>query len=217
IAALEKARRLDSADSKIYLLLANAYKDLEHYSNAVVCLERALELDSNQVDAYLILSDIAILTGDIREALVWLSKYPESGSRFQDALMLMGDLKIEMGDTAGGLAVFRQCTQKSIQRMDAWLKLIELLCNRGAVYTAILESQRAIELNPSFSALAIVAGKKSFENGYYDKAEDFFRLAYNNGEPDGAVGLSNLLKVYEHYNDSQGIKRVKTFIDNRKK
>ena len=53
---------------------------------------------------------------------------------------------------------------------------------------------------PDFAELALLGGSIAMELGYFDRAENIF-YAYNNGLPDGLMGLHNLVIQYESIGD----------------
>ncbi|MDG5813640.1 hypothetical protein QA601_00980 [Chitinispirillales bacterium ANBcel5] len=187
---------------------------LEKYSKAAVNLEKALEIDSTMSDAYLMLHEIARSVGDRKEALEWLKKYPKDGARRYDVLLITGELLLEMGDSAGALASFRQSTRTAPERMRGWMELVQQLKRMGTPYTALIEAQAALDSNSEFIPLALMAARIAFEAAFYDRAEKFYQVAFKAGHPDGVVGLSNLLTLYGRYNDSDGVQRVQSIINN---
>jgi hypothetical protein len=83
----------------------------------------------------------------------------------------------------------------------------------GASYAAILEAERALDINNTLKQIALQAGRISFENGYYDKAEHFYLTAYTQGHPDGVAGLGNCLLVYERYGNREGMARIRNILN----
>lgn len=212
IAALDRALELQAADAMIWSLLASAHNELEHYGIAAVYFEKAIEIDSSLSDVYLVLCNIARITGDNSEALRWLSRYPKTGGQFYDVLLISGELQLDSGDTTAALATFRQCTATNPSRIQGWISLVNVLKKMGATYTALVEADRAIENDNSSVSLALLAGRIAFECGYYEKTEKYFNYAYQNGSADGAVGLGNLLVIYEKYGDSLKVNRIRTVL-----
>jgi|GEM_PF-6677883 len=214
IAALENALDLNDSDAMTLSLLAAAHKELEHYGTAATFLEKAIEADSSLYDAYFLLYNIAKVTGDNREAARWLSKYPEKGGRYYDVLFLSGELSLESGDTAAALAAFRKCVSVRPSRIQGHMALVRILNNMNAPFTALMEADNGLEKDSSSVELALLAGQIAFDNGYYEKSENYFRRAFSKGDANAVVGLGNLLAVYEKYGDSQGKQRIKAALDN---
>lgn len=208
IAALERTITLKKDDLMVLSVLASAHKELEHFSSAAVYMEKAFELDSTLSDACLMLYDIARNSGDFREALYWLSRYPGTGNRWYEVLLISGEIMAEMGDTAGALIKLKQCTRIAPERMEGWIQLVYHLHSMNTTYTALIEAEKALLKNQSFTSLALLAGGIAFEAEYYDKAEWFFSIAWRAGHPDGAVGMGNMITVYKRYGDNIALDRI---------
>jgi superkiller protein 3 len=213
IAALEYVRTSEPENVHALSILAASYKELRQYGNAIVCLEQVLEKDSTISDAYLMLYDITSSLGDEKTALTWLRKYPSDAPQQYNVNLTTGKLLCHLGDTSAALAAFRRCTKLKPDRFQGWFELIALLHTMGASYAAILEAERALNSNNTLKQIALQAGRISFENGYYDKAEHFYLTAYTQGHPDGVAGLGNCLLIYKRYGNREGMARIRKILN----
>lgn len=213
IASLRKVILLKKQNATVLSVLSAAHKELEDFGHATVFMEQALELDSASGEAYLMLYEIARSNGDNQEALKWLGYYPEKGSRFYDVTLIKSELLVEQGDSSKALSILRKCTVQNPERDQGWVDLVSLLYKMGMTYMAAIEAEKGIAAvkNPAF--LALVAGQFAFNASYLDKAEKFYKIAFDHGRANGVTGLSNVMLAYKKYGDEAGVERVKSVLE----
>lgn len=208
IAALEHARRFGVKDRTTLTLLAISYKALENYGQAVVLLEQVLQQDSSFQEGWLLLFDIAQTLGDTCEALAQLEHYPLTGNRYYEVSLLRGRILSEAGRHTEALAVFRECVRSQPERPQAWLEVVHLLGIMEAAWSALLEADRVMDSGSEFMPVILAAGRIAMHSGFVDKAEAYYRRAWNEGMAEGAMGLSNLMFIYQRQGDTRGWERL---------
>jgi tetratricopeptide (TPR) repeat protein len=203
VASLQRAAACDSASEQILLVLAASYRSLEAWGAAVPPLETVVELSPARAEPRLMLFDIYRALGEWDTARSWLESVPDSSAQAAEKYRLLGELAQEALGPREVAYYYGRLVQIDPERRWGWFHLCQALFAQDAVLSGLDKAHEALERFGDFSELALLAGNKAFERGYYHRAEEFYRRAYRLGSPGGVVGIQNLIRAYEQQGDTR--------------
>ncbi len=197
IASLERAAECDSANSRVLLVLAASYRQLEAWGAAVPPLERVVESAPYRAEPRFMLFDIYRVLGEYDTARAWLDGVPDTSTHAAEKYRLLGELAEEAYGPKEAAYYFGRLVDIDPQRRWAWFRLCRALFEQDAVLSGLDMARDALGRFDDFAELALLAGNKAFEHGYLRRAEEFYRQAFRLGSPGAVVGIQNLIKAYE--------------------
>lgn len=191
---LQKARRIDSTNSEIYLRAGNIMFQIQSFSEAKESYEMCLDYNDTNKFCLIHNARMELLLGNHKKSLDGINKALKVDKYFNEAYYLKGRYYEEVGDTAKAVSSYATVLENDNEYFDAWLQI-------AVLYTAINSDlaieyyNTALELNPNS-----VEALQNFGIFYQNTGrEDLAIINYNKAEsimPDNAIVNYNKGFIY---------------------
>jgi len=197
IATYHRALRLDEENVSAWLYLAEAYQKTGDKVGAQRALENARRLDPEDISTVYQLAEVHVALSEYENAANLVREaYTRSPSE-TDYLIYIGDIYRMDKNYNASAGAYREALVVQPENADLLYKLADVLAEDGKPFLAIDALNQALQIKPSFSDAAIFLGNLAFEAQWWDRAEQAYLQAGQNGNTEAAQGLRNLAYEFE--------------------
>jgi len=192
IAAYHRALVLDEENISAWLYLAEAYLKTGDKVGAQRALENARRLDPEDISIVYQLAEIHVAQSEYEVATSLVREAYTRNPRETDYLVYIGDIYRMDKNYAASAGAYREALVVQPDNVDLLYKLADVLAEDQKPFLAIDALQQALQIKPTFSDAAIFLGNLAFEAQWWDRAEQAYILAGNQGNQEAVQGLRNL-------------------------
>jgi tetratricopeptide (TPR) repeat protein len=192
IGAYRRVLRDDPDNIGAWLYLADAYVRVKDYIGALQAMEKARALDPADVSLVYQTAEIHAALKEYDKAVVLVREAYARKPSEVDFLFYIGDLRRAQGNLSEAAAAYREGLSHRENDVDALYKLSDALAQDGKPFLAMDYLQKALAIKPEFTDAAVFLGNLAFDAKWWERSENAYRQAVQNGSKEGLEGLRNL-------------------------
>ncbi len=202
---IAQAIAINPAKADFHVNLAEAYRGLKRFPEAIACCRRALELAPDDAGACHSLGNALRDNGQVEAAVECFQRAVQLNADFAEAHFNLADVLQRLGKFKEAFASYQRTISLQPNVAETFHKVGDGLRRMGQFPSAIVCFRRAVELAPDRAAFHNCLGCALKDRGQLDEAISCFRRAIEL-EPECAEAHGNLgLALQDQGRFSEGI------------
>jgi tetratricopeptide (TPR) repeat protein len=154
----------------MYVLLAQAYLELNDNNSALQAAQIGYELDKTSLDAYLTLAKVYLAMNHSQQALQYIDQYLAYSSADANAWAIKAQASFQLGNFAQALDACNQGILANSANAQSWYYCGIIHLDQGDSRTAVNELVNAVSVDPKNFPYNIALGKALWADDRLDQA-----------------------------------------------